>query len=49
MLAQEDKLRDGDSFSFRFLSYVHMLVIILMMWFNTIALVYLILRLTLGS
>jgi hypothetical protein len=48
MLAQEDKSMDGEGILFWFLSYAHMLVIVLSLWFTTVGWVYLILQLTLG-
>jgi hypothetical protein len=49
MLAHEDRPMDVESISFRFLSYAHMLAIVLSLWFTTVGRVHLILRLTLGS
>jgi hypothetical protein len=49
MLVQEDKLMDGESIAFQNLSYAHMLVIVVSLWFTIVGWVYLILRLTLVS
>jgi hypothetical protein len=49
MLMQEDKPMNGESISFVFLWYAHMLAVVRSLWFTHVGWIFLIRRLILGS